>query len=74
VYRNKIVTQLSPFTGFYPAEDYHQDYATLHPESGYIAQFDLPKVAALKSVFPDRYRESPVLVASQHAAKAVAGK
>ena len=74
VYQNKIVTQLSPFTAFYAAENYHQDYATLHPESGYIAQFDLPKIANLKNLFPEQYREIPVLVASQHAAKAVTGK
>jgi peptide-methionine (S)-S-oxide reductase len=74
VYQNKIVTQLSPFTAFYTAENYHQDYATLHPESGYIAQFDLPKIAALKNLFPEQYREIPVRVAAQHAAKAVAEK
>jgi peptide-methionine (S)-S-oxide reductase len=74
VYRNKIVTQLSPFTAYYAAENYHQDYATLHSESGYIARFDLPKIAALKSLFPEQYREIPVLVASQHAAKAGAEK
>jgi peptide-methionine (S)-S-oxide reductase len=65
VFPAKIVTQLSPFNAFYPAETYHQDYATLHPESGYIAEFDLPKIANLKRVFPDLYREAPVLVASQ---------
>lgn len=74
VYRNKIATQLSPLAAFYPAENYHQDYATLHPQSGYIAQFDLPKVAGLKSLFPDQYREAPVLAGSQHAAKAVGEK
>lgn len=74
VYQNKIVTRLSPLTAFYAAENYHQDYATLHPESGYIAQFDLPKIAALKKLFPGQYRESPVLVASQQAAKAAEEK
>ena len=28
----------------------------------YIVQHDLPKVAALKSIFPERYRADPVLV------------
>lgn len=74
VYRNKIVTQLTPFAAFYPAEGYHQDYATLHPESGYIARFDLPKIANLKSLFPEQYRQAPVLVTSQDNAKAVKGK
>jgi peptide-methionine (S)-S-oxide reductase len=69
VFPSKIVTQLSPFSAFYPAEAYHQDYATLHPESGYIARYDLPKIANLKSALPELYREVPVLVASQASAK-----
>jgi peptide-methionine (S)-S-oxide reductase len=60
---HKIVTQLTPLTAFYAAEDYHQDYATLHPNSPYIAAFDLPKIANLKSTLPEVYREQPVLVA-----------
>ena len=58
----KIVTQIVPLTDFYAAEDYHQDYLTLHPESGYIQRFDLPKIAYLKSLFPQQYRAEPALV------------
>jgi peptide-methionine (S)-S-oxide reductase len=65
VFPKKIVTQLSPLNAFYPAETYHQDYATLHPESGYIARFDLPKIANLKSMLPEVYREDPALVAKR---------
>ena len=61
-YPRKIVTEVTPLKGFYPAEGYHQDYATLHPESGYIITFDLPKIANLKSMFPERYRSEPQLV------------
>jgi len=64
VFPARIVTQVAPLAAFYPAEDYHQDYATLHPESGYIAHFDLPKIANLKTVFAAQYREQPVLVAA----------
>jgi peptide-methionine (S)-S-oxide reductase len=60
---SKIVTQLSPLQGFYPAEKYHQNYATLHPEQGYIARYDLPKIDRLKNLLPAVYREQPVLVA-----------
>jgi peptide-methionine (S)-S-oxide reductase len=65
-FSGKIVTQLAPLTAFYPAEDYHQDYATLHPDSGYIATFDLPKIGNLKTTMPEVYRDQPVLVASSH--------
>src|SRR3954470_1376433 len=41
---------------FYPAEDYHQDYATKHPSQPYIAHFDLPKIEHLKQMFPSEYR------------------
>src|SRR5262245_38928629 len=57
-----IVTQLSALGAFYPAEAYHQDYATLNPTQPYIFYNDAPKVAALKRQLPALYRESPVLV------------
>jgi peptide-methionine (S)-S-oxide reductase len=62
VFNKPIATEVSPFKAFYAAEDYHQDYATLHPESAYIAYNDLPKIADLKSLFPELYRDKPVLV------------
>jgi peptide-methionine (S)-S-oxide reductase len=65
VFPSKIVTQIVPLTAFYPAEAYHQDYATLHPDSPYIATFDLPKIANLKSVMPEVFRDKPVLVAAK---------
>lgn len=63
VFPSKIVTEVTPLAGFYPAEAYHQDYATLHPQSPYIATFDLPKIANLKATLPNLYRDKPVLVA-----------
>ncbi|HWH81733.1 MAG TPA: peptide-methionine (S)-S-oxide reductase MsrA [Burkholderiaceae bacterium] len=68
-YPAKIVTQVGPLVAFYPAEDYHQDYATLHPESGYIATFDLPKIANLKTMFALQYRAEPVLVSRRVAGR-----
>jgi len=61
-FKQRIVTQLTKYDAFYPAEGYHQDYATLHPENPYIFYNDLPKVENLKKLFPDLYREQPVLV------------
>ncbi|HSC62987.1 MAG TPA: peptide-methionine (S)-S-oxide reductase MsrA, partial [Caldimonas sp.] len=62
IFPKKIVTQVVPLTAFYAAEAYHQDYLTLHPDSGYIARFDLPKIANLKAMFPQQYRAEPALV------------
>ena len=62
VFPGKIVTQLTPLTAFYPAEAYHQDYATLNPNQPYIARFDRPKIANLKALMPELYRDKPVLV------------
>jgi peptide-methionine (S)-S-oxide reductase len=64
VFKYPIVTQVNQLTAFYPAEAYHQDYATLHPSSPYIAFNDLPKVDNLQRVFADLYRNSPVLVSA----------
>jgi peptide-methionine (S)-S-oxide reductase len=57
-----IVTKLEAFTGFYPAENYHQDFLVLHPDYPYIVFNDLPKVDNLKRLFPDYYRDTPVTV------------
>ena len=69
-YGRKIVTEVTPLQSFHPAEAYHQDYATLHPQSGYIIAFDLPKIANLEKVFPDRYRSQPQLVGAAQARSA----
>lgn len=57
-----IVTTVEPNTGFFPAEQYHQDYLNSNPTSSYIAVNDMPKVDALKQLFPAEYRAQPVLV------------
>ena len=62
VFGKKIVTTIERGKPFYAAEDYHQDYLTLHPNQPYIAINDLPKVANLKRMFPDAYRAEPALV------------
>jgi peptide-methionine (S)-S-oxide reductase len=62
VYKKPIATTIEPMNGFYPAENYHQDYLTLHPNQPYIAFNDIPKVENLKKVFADNYRDKPVLV------------
>ena len=56
-FRRQIVTQVVPLKAFYPAEGYHQNYATLHPDNPYIAINDLPKVENLKKELPDLYKK-----------------
>jgi peptide-methionine (S)-S-oxide reductase len=51
-----IVTQVVALKAFYPAEAYHQNYATLHPDNLYIRYNDLPKVAHLQEQFPGLYQ------------------
>jgi peptide-methionine (S)-S-oxide reductase len=62
VFDDPIVTQVAPLTGFYAAEDYHQDYARKHPNDMYIVVNDAPKVARLKQVFPGMYQDEQMVV------------
>jgi peptide-methionine (S)-S-oxide reductase len=62
VFRSPVVTRIEPMKGFYPAEDYHQDFLIHNPTYPYIVRNDLPKIAALKRVYPELYRETPVMV------------
>jgi peptide-methionine (S)-S-oxide reductase len=54
-WRAPIVTRIE-IGIFHPAEDYHQNYMAKNPNSGYILRFDVPKVQALKRMFPNIYR------------------
>ena len=65
VYPKPIVTKVGPLEGFYPAEAYHQDYLTLHPNQPYIAYNDIPKVENLKKIFAEDYIEKPTLVSAR---------
>jgi peptide-methionine (S)-S-oxide reductase len=60
-YPRPIVTRVDPLKGFYPAEDYHQDYLIHNPTAPYIAFFDIPKVENFKRTFPELYSGRPVL-------------
>jgi peptide-methionine (S)-S-oxide reductase len=65
VYKKPIVTTVGPLAGFFPAEAYHQDYLTLHPNQPYIAYNDIPKVENLKKIFAENYVEKPTLVSAK---------
>jgi peptide-methionine (S)-S-oxide reductase len=63
VFRKPIATRIDSAGAFYPAEGYHQDYLMLHPDSGYIAMYDIPKVQNLQALFPQNWQDPPVTVA-----------
>ena len=63
IFNTAIVTRIEPDRSFYAAEDYHQDFLTLHPTYPYIVINDMPKLDSLKRLLPDVYRPAPVLVA-----------
>ncbi len=52
-----IVTKVVPLTGFYPAEDYHQNYLALHPDQPYIVVNDMPKLEQLRQKFAGLYQQ-----------------
>jgi peptide-methionine (S)-S-oxide reductase len=56
-----IVTQVTPLAGFFPAEDYHQDYLIHNSNSPYIAIYDVPKIEDFRHMFPELYSGRPVL-------------
>jgi peptide-methionine (S)-S-oxide reductase len=61
VFPSPLATTIKPGKTFYRAEDYHQDFLVHNPTYGYIVVNDLPKIEALRRLFPDRYASEPVL-------------
>jgi peptide-methionine (S)-S-oxide reductase len=66
VFDGPIVTKIEKLRGFYPAEGYHQDFLIHNPRYPYIVANDLPKIGALKKLYPQMYREQPVMVSGTH--------
>jgi peptide-methionine (S)-S-oxide reductase len=64
IFPRAIATKVEAFKGFYPAEAYHQDFLVHNPTYPYIVYNDLPKLGALKRVWPQYWREQPVLFAA----------
>ncbi len=56
IWRRPIVTEVVPFTAFYPAEEYHRNYFRLHPERAYCQAIIAPKVAKFRKQYADRLR------------------
>jgi peptide-methionine (S)-S-oxide reductase len=56
-FRAPIVTEISPFTEFYPAEGYHQRYYELNPDQMYCRMVIAPKLEKFHKVFKDKLKE-----------------
>ncbi|KTG19142.1 methionine sulfoxide reductase A [Pseudoalteromonas sp. XI10] len=54
--REPIVTELSPLTNFYPAEQYHQDYYNENPNQGYCSILIAPKIAKFEQYYADKLK------------------
>lgn len=59
VWDDPIVTQVAPFTTYYPAEQYHQDYYNRNPDQGYCQIVIAPKVAKFRKKYLDRLKGAP---------------
>ncbi|SEL61529.1 peptide-methionine (S)-S-oxide reductase MsrA [Parapedobacter koreensis] len=57
VYNQPIVTTLEPYTAFYIAEDYHQNYFNLNPNQAYCQYVIVPKLEKFKKVFKERLKQ-----------------
>src|SRR6187549_2655390 len=57
VFEGKIATQVAPLDRFYEAEGYHQNYLVNHPNEPYIVYNDMPKLANLRKLLPQFYKE-----------------
>ncbi|MES2490599.1 MAG: peptide-methionine (S)-S-oxide reductase MsrA [Pseudomonadota bacterium] len=56
VFKTPIVTRLEPLSEFFEAEAYHQNYAALHPQQGYIAAVAMPKLEKLRAYFGEQLK------------------
>ena len=54
---NPIVTEISPLTNYFPAENYHQDYYNNNSNQGYCAFVIAPKLEKFKKVFKDKLKK-----------------
>ena len=56
IYANPIVTEVTPFDKFWPAEDYHQEYFANNPNQPYCSAVVAPKVAKFRQKFVSKLK------------------
>lgn len=52
-FNDPIVTEITKFEKFWPAEDYHQNYVRLHPDEGYVRGVSIPRFERFKKQMPE---------------------
>ena len=57
IYDSKIVTEVLPFTSFYPGEDYHQEYISNHPENPYVQNVSIPDYIKFRKNFKGNFKQ-----------------
>lgn len=55
-FSGKIVTEVKPFSTFYPAEDYHQEYILNHPSNGYVRAVSIPEYVEFRRTFKGPFK------------------
>lgn len=58
IWEQPIVTEVTPFKAFYPAEDYHREYFARHPDQPYCQAVVAPKVAKFRKQFQNRLKKA----------------
>jgi peptide-methionine (S)-S-oxide reductase len=56
-YKKKVVTEVTKFTNFYAAEDYHQEYVYNHPTQGYVANVSIPDYLKFRTEFKGNFKK-----------------
>ncbi|PLX11752.1 MAG: peptide-methionine (S)-S-oxide reductase [Marinilabiliales bacterium] len=56
IWKDPIVTEITAFTNFYPAEEYHEDYYKNNPNAAYCSFVITPKIEKFRKVFSDKLK------------------
>lgn len=56
-YKNPVVTEITEFSNFYPAEEYHEDYYDTNPYQGYCMVIIDPKIKKLLKTYGNEVKE-----------------
>lgn len=57
IWKDPIVTEITEYTNFYPAEDYHDDYYKNNPNAGYCNFVITPKIEKFRKIFSDKLKD-----------------